>query len=65
MAPGVVEVLEVVDVGHHQRERLAALGGIRNRLRQTFVEMFAVGQRCERVGQAFGADNLEVSPEAD
>ena len=61
MAAGVVEILEMIDVGHHQRQRLARLGARRRSpASSVVVEILAVGERGERIGQALGADDFEI-----
>jgi hypothetical protein len=60
VAKSVVEGLEVVDIGHQQRERLALGGRFRDRLGESGVEIFAVGERGELIGETFGAHRLEI-----
>ena len=50
----------MVDVGHHQRQRLVLGGGVGDRLFQRGVEELAVGELGERIGQAFGAHRFEI-----
>ena len=60
MAVAVVESLEMIDVGHHQRELLVLRLRLGDGSRQRVVEILAVGKRGEGVGQAFGADGLQI-----
>jgi hypothetical protein len=60
VAKSVVEGLEVVDIGHQQRERLALGGRFRDRLGESGVEIFAVSERGELIGETFGAHRLEI-----
>ena len=54
MAVHVVEVLEEIDVGHDQREGLAPQCRLIDRLLQHLLEMAAIGEAGERVGQRLG-----------
>ena len=60
MAVGIVERFEMVDVKHHQRQRVAARQRCSNRHVDRTVEIFAVTQSGQRIGQALGADRLEA-----
>ncbi|MEY9807654.1 hypothetical protein ABIF30_007261 [Bradyrhizobium elkanii] len=60
MAVGVVERLEVVDVEHQERQRLAAGERGLHRHVDRAVEIFPVAEAGERIGQALGADRLEA-----
>ena len=50
----------MVDVGHHQRQRLVAVARFGNGRLDRDVEELAVGELRERIGQALGAHGLEV-----
>ena len=56
----VVECLEMIDVGQQQRQRFVVGDCIRDRFFQRAVEEFPVGQLGERIGEAFGAHDLQV-----
>ena len=60
VAEPVVEALEVVDVRHQQRQRLVLRRGFGDALGESGIEIFAVGERGERIGEAFGAHRLEI-----
>ena len=61
MAVGIVERLEMVDVEHQQRQRLAARQRSLHRHLDRAVEIFAVAEAGQRIGQALGADRLEAA----
>jgi hypothetical protein len=50
----------VIDVQHQQRQRFAVLDGELDRRIEGAVEVFAVAEAGERVGEAFGPDGFEV-----
>ena len=60
MAVGIVERFEMVDVEHQKRQRLAARQRRPHRHVDRAVEIFAVAQSGQRIGQALGADRLEA-----
>ena len=60
MAETVVEILEMIDVGHQQRQRLVLGAGIGDGTFERAVEEFAVGELGEGIGQALVAHRLEV-----
>ena len=60
VAKSVVECLEVVDVGHQQRQRLAPGRRFADALGERGIEIFAVGERRQRIGEAFVANRLEI-----
>jgi hypothetical protein len=56
----IVESLEVVDVAHQQRERLITGFGLGHGPFELGIEELSVGERGQRVGQAFGPHHLEI-----
>ena len=63
VAETVVEILEMVDVGHQQRQRFIIGARVGDGLIERVVEEFAVGELGEGVGQALGAHRLEIGLE--
>lgn len=64
MAEAAVESVEVVDVGHHQGQRLVLFGRISDRFLERYVEIFPIGKLRERIGESLSADDLRTYPKS-
>ena len=60
----VVETLEMVDIGQDQGERPALAASLGDRALQRLIEMLAVGETRQLVGEGFVADSLKAGLEA-
>ena len=60
MAMGVVQRLEMVEVGHRHAERLAGAGGVLDGFFQRLVKGAAVGNGSQRIAQALRAHLVQL-----
>jgi hypothetical protein len=61
VAEGVVEFLEVVDIAHHQRQRLLRLGNPLDPRLEFRVEGLPVGDTRQLIGQVFLLDRFQAA----